>query len=422
MDILENALLALSGLRANKMRTILTMLGIIIGISSVITIVTIGNSVNKSVAKSMSDMGANKIELYVYQDYKMDENGSYTYEYIEQTEDDMISDEMISKFENEYADKIDSIAIKNDLNSAKITDKDRYANVSISGVNDGFANVENISILKGRFISKKDLESKKKLVVVSDKFVNNMYDESENPIGKEIAIEINKEVNYFTIVGVYEYKTEYMGFSGGSEKDMATPIFLPITTAKQITHATEGYDQLSVNGKAGIDIDQFTKDIKAFFNAYYEKNENFVVEVYSMKEMLDEYKGMLSNITVAISAIAGISLLVGGIGVMNIMMVSITERTREIGTRKALGAQNSAIRMQFIVEAIIICLIGGIIGVVLGIGGGMLGAKLMGYPAVPSAGAIIIAVGFSMLIGVFFGYYPANKAAKMNTIDALRYE
>jgi putative ABC transport system permease protein len=244
----------------------------------------------------------------------------------------------------------------------------------------------------------------------------------ENPIGKEIALEINKEVNYFTIVGVYEYKTETMGFSGGSEKDMSTPIFLPITTVKQITHATEGYMQLSVNGKAGIDIELFTTEIKAFFNTYFEKNEHFMVEVYSMKEMLDEYKGMLSNITVAISAIAGISLLVGGIGVMNIMMVSITERTREIGTRKALGAQNSAIRMQFIVEAIIICLIGGIIGVVLGIGGGMLGAKLMGYPATPSIGAIIIAVGFSMLIGVFFGYYPANKAAKMNTIDALRYE
>jgi putative ABC transport system permease protein len=421
VDIFENALLALSGLRANKMRTILTMLGIIIGISSVITIVTIGNSVNKGVAKSMSDMGANKIELYVSQNYQMDENGSYIYEDVEQTEDDMITDAMIDKFETEYADKIDSIAIKSELDSVKITDKDKYANVNINGVNDGYAKVENITLQKGRFITKKDMTSKKKLAVVSDKFVNNMY-ANENPIGKEIAVEINKEVNYFTIVGVYEYKTETMGMSGGSEKDMSTPIFLPITTVKQITHATDGYTQLSVNGKTGIDIDQFTNEIKAFFNTYFEKNEHFMVEVYSMKEMLDQYKGMLSNITMAISAIAGISLLVGGIGVMNIMMVSITERTREIGTRKALGAQNSAIRMQFIVEAIIICLIGGIIGVVLGIGGGMLGAKLMGYPATPSIGAILIAVGFSMLIGVFFGYYPANKAAKMNTIDALRYE
>ncbi len=421
MDIIENALLALSGLRANKMRTILTMLGIIIGISSVIAIVTIGNSVNKSVAESMSDMGANKIELYVSQNYTIDESGSYTYEYVEQTEDDMISDAMIEKFEEKYKDEIDSIAIKTELDSAKITDKEKYANVNITGVNDGYAKVESINVVRGRFINKKDLQNKKKLVVVSDKFVNNMFG-NENPIGQEVAVEINKEINYFTIVGVYEYKTESMGFSGGSEKDMSTPIFLPITTVKQITHATAGYTDVSVNGKTGTDIDMFTNEIKTFFNAYYEKNENFIVEVYSMKEMLDEYEGILSNITIAISAIAGISLLVGGIGVMNIMMVSITERTREIGTRKALGAQNSAIRMQFIVEAMIICLIGGIIGVVLGIGGGMLGAKMMGYPAAPSIGAVVIAVGFSMFIGVFFGYYPANKAAKMNTIDALRYE
>jgi putative ABC transport system permease protein len=421
VDILENALLALSGLRANKMRTILTMLGIIIGISSVITIVTIGNSVNKSVAKSMSDMGANKIEIYISQNYTIDENGSYNYDYVEQTEDDMISDAMIEKYEKEYTNEIDSISLKTDLESTKITDKDKYANVTVTGVNDGYAKVENLTILNGRFITKKDMEKKKKLAIVSDKFVNNMY-EGESPIGKEIAVEINKEVHYFTIAGVYQYKMENMGFSTGSEKDMTTPIFLPITTIKQITHAVEGYSQMSVNGKAGIDTDQFTNDTKEYFTNLFANNENFKPEVMSMKEMLDEMNGMLRNITLAISAIAGISLLVGGIGVMNIMMVSITERTREIGTRKALGAQNSAIRLQFIVEAMIICLIGGIIGVGLGIGGGMLGAKLMGYPAVPSVSAILVAVGFSMLIGVFFGYYPANKAAKMNTIDALRYE
>ncbi|MFA9375122.1 MAG: ABC transporter permease [Lachnotalea sp.] len=421
MDILENALLALSGLRANKMRTILTMLGIIIGISSVITIVTIGNSVNQSVAKSMSDMGANKIEVYVSQNSTTDENGNSVYEEVEQTNSDMITDAMIDKYEMEYRNEIDSISINNELGSDKITDKDKYANVTVMGVNDGYGKVENINILKGRFITKKDMDNTKKLVVVSDKFVENMFG-NDNPIGQEVGIEINKETNYFTIVGVYEYKTDSMGYSSGLEKDMTTSVFLPITTAKQISHAIEGYTQLSVNGKTNIDIAKFTSDTTTFFNTFFENNTNFNVEAYSMKEMLDQMNGMLKSITLAVSAIAGISLLVGGIGVMNIMMVSITERTREIGTRKALGAQNSAIRMQFIVEAIIICLIGGIIGVILGIGGGILGAKLMGYPAVPSLGIIFIAVGFSMFIGVFFGYYPANKAAKMNTIDALRYE
>jgi len=141
-----------------------------------------------------------------------------------------------------------------------------------------------------------------------------------------------------------------------------------------------------------------------------------------MGSMVSMLTDMLSTITLAISIVAGIALIVGGIGVMNIMLVSITERTREIGTRKALGAQNSSIRTQFIVEAMIICLIGGIFGVILGVGGGILASNLLGYPAKPSISGIIVSLLFSMSIGVFFGYYPANKAAKMNPIDALRYE
>ena len=131
---------------------------------------------------------------------------------------------------------------------------------------------------------------------------------------------------------------------------------------------------------------------------------------------------MMGTITTAVSVIAGIALLVGGIGVMNIMLVSITERTREIGTRKALGATNANIRTQFIVEAMIMCLIGGIIGIICGILLGSLGAKILGYAASPSISSIIVSLGFSLAIGIFFGYYPANKAAKMNPIDALRYE
>ena len=141
-----------------------------------------------------------------------------------------------------------------------------------------------------------------------------------------------------------------------------------------------------------------------------------------MASMMDSMNTMINMIQLALSVIAGISLVVGGIGVMNIMLVSITERTKEIGTRKALGATNSSIRLQFITESVVICVIGGIIGIILGIGLGTVAVKLMGYEASVSIESIIIAVGFSMAIGVFFGYYPANKAAKLNPIDALRYE
>ena len=141
-----------------------------------------------------------------------------------------------------------------------------------------------------------------------------------------------------------------------------------------------------------------------------------------MESMLDEMNKMLDTISTAISVIAGIALLVGGIGVMNIMLVSISERTREIGTRKALGATNGSIRLQFIIEAMVLCSIGGIIGVILGVTGGSFAAKLMEAEAHASVSSIIESVAFSMAIGLFFGYYPANKAAKMNPIDALTYE
>ena len=162
--------------------------------------------------------------------------------------------------------------------------------------------------------------------------------------------------------------------------------------------------------------------MESFFASFYTRNESYTATASSMESMLEEMTGMLNTVKLAISAIAAISLLVGGIGVMNIMLVSITERTREIGTRKALGAPGFAIRMQFITEAVVICLVGGALGVALGVGLGAAGAGLLGYAAKPSLTAIGLAVGFSMLIGVFFGYYPASKAAKMDPIDALRYE
>jgi putative ABC transport system permease protein len=146
------------------------------------------------------------------------------------------------------------------------------------------------------------------------------------------------------------------------------------------------------------------------------------VRAFSLESMADTINDVLGTITIAISLIAAISLLVGGIGVMNIMLVSITERTREIGTRKALGAPNSSIRIQFIVESMIICLIGGAIGIVLGLVLGSVGAYFLASPARTSIGNISLAVGFSMAIGIFFGYYPANKAAKLDPIEALRYE
>lgn len=209
-----------------------------------------------------------------------------------------------------------------------------------------------------------------------------------------------------------------MGMSMGNTTD----VYMPLRAANSFNHSEDQYSSFQVITNVGVDSEEFSSKLESFFKPYYRNNKNYEIQAITLSSMVSMLSEMLSTITLAIAVIAGIALIVGGIGVMNIMLVSITERTREIGTRKALGAKNSSIRVQFIVEAVIICLIGGIIGVILGIAGGIFLADFMGYPAKPSISSIIISLGFSMTIGIFFGYYPAGKAAKMNPIDALRYE
>jgi putative ABC transport system permease protein len=225
------------------------------------------------------------------------------------------------------------------------------------------------------------------------------------------------------VVGVYKHTDSamFLGASTSSEKDTQTSMYIPITLAKQdIT--IKNFTSATIMSTTDVDADKFTKDVKDFFSKYYEKNPKWEASVFNMANQIEIATSMLSTVSTAVAIIAAISLLVGGIGVMNIMLVSVTERTREIGTRKALGAKNFHIRMQFITEAMIIALVGGLIGLVLGLLLGILGSSLLGATPSFSIPTIILTVVFSMTIGVFFGYYPANKAAKLDPIDALRYE
>lgn len=428
MIFYENIRLALFSLKANKMRALLTMLGIIIGIASVIAIMTVGNSMTTTVTDSMSSMGANNITVGLQQkeqeeevtDEGMSFEGRKPMKAAE--ESDYFTKEMLENYCETYADSIVALSATETLGSGQILDGNLYANVAVTGTSLGYYAANDTTLLAGRMFSEKEMDESAKVALISDKAVNNMFaGDAEAAVGSIIQISVNEQYYNFTVVGVYEYEESVMGFSSSSDKDVSTNCYIPLRTAQEINHST-GYSQFTVVTAADVDSATFAEDTEQFFNVYYRNNRYFEASAFSMASIVESMTSMLSTITTAIAVIAGIALLVGGIGVMNIMLVSITERTREIGTRKALGAPNSSIRLQFIVESIVICLIGGILGIILGVILGISFANFLGTAAVPSVESIIISLSFSMAIGVFFGYYPANKAAKMDPIDALRYE
>ena len=421
MSLFDNILMALQNLKANKMRTFLTMLGIIIGIAAVIAIETVGNSLSGSISNSLSSFGISNINVSLTSKNSDSDSFARMFSRSSYKESDLISNELIDQYREVYGDEIEYIELSESVGSQTYSIKDLSATINITGVNSDYLGAEEINMLTGRFISDEDSENKSNYVVVSDQFLSDMEMSKINAVGQTIKLTINNHLEEFTIIGIYEYESEQSTMFSNNNS-VTTTAYIPIETAKHLMHSNEGYSSFTVISKNDVDSTAFLEDTQYFFESAYAINDSYTVECSNMESMLETVTEMLSTVTLAISAIAAISLLVGGVGVMNIMLVSITERTKEIGTRKALGATKNNIRAQFIVEAIIVCIIGGIIGIAFGLINGIAATKLIGYSASPSISSIVVAVVFSVGIGVFFGYYPANKAAKLNPIDALRYE
>ena len=332
---------------------------------------------------------------------------------------DLLTMSQIKELEENFSDKIDAFSVTATKDTGKAKNGTAYANVNITGTNPGYEKVKNIEMADGRYITDTDVDGSKMVAVVSDKLVSKIFGEGADPIGQEVKIYTSSAIHCYTIVGVYTYKSS--GGSTESEEKLTTDLYIPVTAAKS-SSSNKNYQTVTIRAKDNVDITTFTTELQTYLDKLYIKNTKYKATASNMESMLESMTSMTSTMALAISAIAAISLLVGGIGVMNIMLVSVTERTREIGTRKALGAKSSHIKMQFIVESMIICAIGGIIGIVLGIIIGVIGAHVMGNSPVISPMVIVGSFTFSMVIGIFFGYYPAKKAAGLDPIEALRYE
>ena len=422
MGIGESVRVSLEGLRANKMRSLLTMLGIIIGIAAVIGILTVGNGLTGSITGSMSSLGATNITVFL-QEKAGGMGGMETILGVASPEEeDLITDEMLEALRQRYGEAVAGISVSASAGSGVARDGRLYANVSLTGINEEYLAVNNTDLLAGRTIRQEDLDGRRSVCVVSDRLVENLYQgDADAALGDEVRVELNREYQSFRIVGIYEYDAS-MSISFSAEEDVTTSLYIPITTANHLTGSPEGYSTVTVQASAGTDSAAMAQSIREFLSRYYANNEDYGVSAMAMSTMVESMSAIMDTLSIAISVIAGISLLVGGIGVMNIMLVSVTERTREIGIRKALGATNNDIRIQFVVESVIVCLIGGVIGILLGAVLGYVGSSLLSEACLPRPSYIALAVGFSMAIGVFFGYYPANKAACLDPIEALRYE
>ena len=424
--IWENIKIACKALFSNKLRALLTMLGIIIGIGSVIAIMTVSESLTTSISKSFQEMGANNVTVGLSAKSDEEEVRADGMRFgasgrnVSVTEEDRITDRMISKLKKTFKNQIAAVAVSESAGTASVSRDGDSVNINVSGVNQDYFESDQVTLLAGRLIKKADLSGKKHVIVVSDQLVESMFDgDNDAALWQKINVNINGNYQDFYIVGVYEY--ESAGTVSDSD-DVTTNAYIPLATEKEIMRSDDGYTQFTIVTDTSVSsVSAFADQVEAFFTPYYASNDNYEIATSTMESMTESMSEMVHTVSLAISLIAGISLLVGGIGVMNIMLVSITERTREIGTRKALGATNGSIRLQFIIESMVLCLVGGCLGIVLGLILGSVAASVLGYSATAPVAAIFVAVLFSMVVGVFFGYYPANKAARMDPIEALRY-
>ncbi|MEG1964556.1 MAG: ABC transporter permease [Oscillospiraceae bacterium] len=399
--IFDNIKMAINSIKANKMRSFLTMLGIIIGISSVIMIVSVGDGAKKKMMSQFEDVGTTVVNINVSKD-KSSESDNITMDDIISIKENVPHLKGITPFQSLYGD----VMFKNKKNVMQLT-----------AIMPDAKQIANIQIVKGRFINDDDYNSANNVICIDEMLAKKFFGTTD-VVGMTVEFQdYSGKRHILRIVGVI--KSEYGDFY---VEGMPASGYMPLTTELQSSNTNTTFQYITV----ASDGKDYTKSVgDAIVNMLESRHNNRGRDVYVAENMLkqmDSINSVIGLVQTFIAAVAAISLLVGGIGVMNIMLVAVTERTREIGIRKSLGAKTSSIMLQFLVESSIMTFIGGFIGLVIGYLGSFGLAGLANISPSFNVSTIVFTMVFSSVVGLFFGIYPAKKAAKLNPIEALRHE
>ena len=402
MPFSEIVRIALESIRANFMRATLTMLGVIIGVAAVITMVALGSGAQKAIDQQLQALGANLLTI---------NTGMWFMRGVSRQQNTLTIDdaELLGREAVHLTAVVPEMSIRDQVKSGN-----RNLNVSITGTTPNFAGVQGFTMVAGRMFSGADDAARRRVVVVGAEVPGMLDADAAMLIGQTLQV---RSVP-FEVVGVFEAK----GAVGMSNPD--DDIWIPLQTARYRLTGTDALQSISVEVAPGSTIEQAMVDIERILRRAHGilpgRDNDFAI--FDRKTFFNARAQATEIFSYLLASIAGVSLVVGGIGIMNIMLVTVTERTREIGIRKAMGARRTTILMQFLVESVTLCVLGGVLGIALGAGLSMLLAKFAGWQTYVTAGSVMLSFGFAAAVGLLFGLMPALRAARLDPIEALRYE
>lgn len=401
MPLFELLLTALDTLRANKVRAVLTTLGVIIGVLSVILLVSLGEGARSYLGDTFAGLGSNILQVQPGRRETKGFGGPALGTVYKITRED----EQILARRSTATDGVSGVV----TGGGTVRYLNRRRDTLVLGVGSRFTEIRQMNVEQGRFLSDEDIESRRRFVVLGRTVLSELFGE-ENPLGKVIKVADGE----FRVIGLMEHKGQTLGF------DLDDIVFIPVTTAMDL-FAMEGLSHILLRARDKVSVDPAIEEVTDILRRRHNDQVDFTI--ISQDDMLSTVNGIMNTFSLVLIAIASISLVVGGIGIANIMLVSVRERTREIGVRRAVGAKKRHVLLQFLLESIVISLLGGLIGLGLGALIIMVGRLLLpGLPVRLSFDIVLIAVGFSGLVGVLSGVVPAQRAASLDPVEALRYE